>query len=287
MKDLNIVLKSKFESFCLAVNSYFHNHHEEAIHDLRVGSRRIAEALSILYYLRNNGEISELIDEFNDIRKNLSDVRDTEVIIFLLQNVKFSPSNDVVCEHAGLLNYYSDELGTKKMAADETVRKIDISHLQEFFSELISTDFSTVKIEDDEDRTKSIFLNAVKKIIQRKEKTVSKKYRNVMKSQKAKDIHAFRIAVKKVRYMLEFVNEFGMIKAGKQVRKYEKIQQVLGNYCDLDMLEKSLKKIRNIQPGRSGKKFYTKLINTCKDHKSKHLKKILRLKPVTGYTIQK
>lgn len=278
MNDLNSIVKFKFDVFCQAVNDCIHGRDEEAIHDIRVGCRRMTEVLGVLGIFNITEGISDLKEVFDGIRKNLSDIRDTEVMIALLQSEKLRVHNQQEPEQSFLAEYFSEELRNKKILADETVRKIDIPFLQELIVRFAESNYSSDKSKDGKKVTDRSYFSAVKKTIQRKEKTVREKFRNVKQRQKPKDIHAFRIAVKKARYILEFVNEIGILKAGKKVKRYEKIQQVLGEYCDLMMLESNLKRIRNIQEDSSEKKNCTILLKKCKEIRTKQLRKILKLK---------
>lgn len=163
MNSINSLVKFKFDLFRQAVNAYTHGQNEETIHDIRVGCRRMTEVLDVLRMMNTTVRISDIKEVFDKIRKNLSDIRDTEVMIAMLQDAKFKVNKEVPSEQSFLIEYLSEELRSKKILADETVRKIDITYLCGILVRLSESDYSPKKRKEDKTATGRSYSSAIKK----------------------------------------------------------------------------------------------------------------------------
>jgi CHAD domain-containing protein len=170
-------------------------HTADDIHDLRVGLRRINTIIQVLKNDRQAG-ISKNAQKFRKkIWRNLSDVRDMDVSVLLAK--KFSIPTGPILK-------WRDEAETKLM------KNLKKKEAKTFLGEL-------------DKLAKNKVLNQVHAL------PTIRRLQDAIKKTPARpdNIHAFRITLKKVRYLFEAM--------GHDVNGFKKYQDALGELMDLQV----------------------------------------------------
>lgn len=208
----------------------------DAIHDIRVASRRLQQALDLLYPKPRPRVITRLRKRLRRARRSLSLLRNCDVLLALVaKSVKRS-------RHNGRARAWK---ATEELLSQQRVRELRKAHkrlakirLDRFYLALRATleehaqtatgdealhqEFPT-RVEADLQQTWQGFQDAVDAAI--KDPTVA---------------HAARIAAKKFRYLVEVLDACGVSGAHEVLRWLRRIQTSLGDWHDRVVLENAL-----------------------------------------------
>ena len=222
-KSLNYYYERRDE--CLAEFS------EISVHDFRVTVRRLMSFLELMNELYSSEYKDKLISLLSVQMKYFSVLRDTQVQILEIQQLK---------EKLSHLNIFFFHLLKKEQ---EHIYKI-----QQKIPLLISPEFDeTIKQYEKELRDVVIpeindieqFFLTIDKAYCRCSELISK-----LNPAKAHTIHELRLAFKKFRYMVEHTRELNLINDQK-MKKFKKFQDLMGAVQDSEVLQKRLKKFFN------------------------------------------
>jgi CHAD domain-containing protein len=223
-----------------------------AIHDLRVASRRLQEVLDLLYPAPRPQEIQKLRRKLQRARRALSEVRNCDV---LLERVGAALARKRLShgEAWEVLGPYLNERRTA--AAAKGLRKLTKINLAAFYLHVkrhiaaggqasgqpapvgapaeTSGSAQVIAFPDGEETFHGRLAKALERDWQAFDAQVSASHGN----QHAPLIHQVRIAAKRLRYLIEVVHEFEVDGSGEVLAWLRRLQQHLGNWHDLEILE--------------------------------------------------
>jgi CHAD domain-containing protein len=254
-ENFETLFKSKFDVFAQAFHSYQHAPYDEVIHDIRVYSRRLVEPANILGSLSPDADISSFISRNKKIRSALSGYRDLEVTRAYLVNETMSSDEEELKYHFRILNQIEDMLDAKKTDIDMTISSFNIDEASRDVHDLCQM-MKDIQMNSSDQFVKST-RSSIRKMIRKREKSVERYLDKSKKSKCPDDLHQLRIEIKKARYVLEFIHELDLADLAKHIKRYTKIQQLLGTYCDMLLLVKYMKDIAGIQSEFSDHKYFT------------------------------
>lgn len=273
------VLRSRFDIFASACNAFHNAWYDEVIHDIRVYSRKIQEPLRFLESLAPHSTIAELINECSSIRSRLSAYRDTQVLLQHLINLAADTKSEeqlqMHLQLTAILQQKLDEFNTSSEIATDigaiSGKSKDIEiiclHVRNFQNSNYETYQKLVRKE-------------LKKILLKREKNFIRSWKK-MKSQKTyHQLHQARIALKKLRYALEFIHELGVMNVSKQIKQYAVLQKNMGLYCDYYLLDGFLNDYlqNNSHPANNQQmhEYIMQISGQCQQHSNQFMKKIFR-----------
>jgi len=204
----------------------------EAIHDLRVSSRRLREGVTIFSGCFRKQQLAPILKELKRLTGVLGSIRNTdEALLF------FSPLTDI-CDTTSSATVRHIVAGLQAQRVDEQrslkweLKKIDPGSLSGKIDDICSKPqiFSPAAI-DPVQPVATCILEAVAV----REKTVLELLPEALAEENASAQHRLRIAVKRFRYRVEFM---APIAKGDYKRVYTLIkeyQEVLGQMHDLDV----------------------------------------------------
>jgi CHAD domain-containing protein len=237
-EQFQMILKEKLIAFTRAYDAYFESPYDEVIHDIRVSSRRLCEPLSVLEKFVDIPDLKKLIRSLKQIRKCLSSYRDLEVMYLHIRENFRCKNGDEQHSYSLVSTHFESLLEKEKRQIEEKLRKFDIEkvkvRLDSIFEYLIR------QKSDADSKMPSHLTKALKSSIKNREKQVKKYSLNLNEQSGPVAFHHLRIAVKRIRYILEFCHDTGIADFKKQVAYYAARQQQLGYLCDLDVLENTL-----------------------------------------------
>ena len=204
----------------------------EAIHDMRVASRRLQEILRVI--LPETKDVRKLLRDIRNARRAQADARDLDVITAHLRKRRERARKG---DLAGGMDLLLADLASRRVKAQQDLRrnlaKLDLRPLQSRLVDVVqnvltgSLDTSPVAARiletlDGRDR-------AFREAVALAHDTLG-----------ATDLHNARIAGKRLRYILELADRVQMGNLKDRVRELRAIQESLGKWHDLEVLEEVL-----------------------------------------------
>jgi CHAD domain-containing protein len=205
----------------------------EAVHDLRVVSRRLRMGLSVYRHCFQKKTRREWKKELRRMMKSLGQVRDLDVQLLFLKNIlKKLPTTKADCEPgiSMLLQRLQQERQRQQtklvMAMDRLNQNKTLAAMEQKFEKMADlhvnrpTKYFTL-----------IYRQARQQIGLRLKKMLAyRKYAH--RPQAEKKLHQLRIAAKHLRYTMEYFEPFCNGKLRPTIQQVREIQRLLGEYHD-------------------------------------------------------
>jgi CHAD domain-containing protein len=195
---------------------------EEAIHDLRVATRRLLALVDMLRIISPHPRLQKLRRAFKNQLDNLDDLRDTQVML-----VEVSETVNDLPELALFYNYLTKREYHLLKSAAKSVRSLQNSNVR---TRLDSTRKALFKMED-ENWLQRALLQSVDDAFE----TVLRRFRRIEPTQPA-TIHRVRIAFKKFRYMVEIIYPLVPSFPETSFKAMHDYQDMMGAIQDLEVL---------------------------------------------------
>ena len=220
------------------------------IHDLRVASRRLQEVLDLLYPAPRPDEVQKLRRKLRRARQVLSEVRNCDVMLERVDAAlaRKRSSNEDAWE--ALRAYLSDR---RSEAAAKGLRKLTKINLAAFYLQMrrhiaaggqageqapsevdeVNGPARVIVFPDGEQS----FRGRLAKALERDWQVFDQQVAASQGNQHAPLIHQVRIAAKRLRYLIEVIQEFEAGGSTEVLMWLRRLQQHLGNWHDLEILE--------------------------------------------------
>ena len=207
----------------------------DAIHQARVATRRVRAALPIV---TRGSSRRKLKKSFTRLTRALGGVRELDVAILTLDELAPDPS--VPREGLRLLRVILQEqrqpLYTEMKA---TVEHVELDRLQRKTLAAVARAIEHDSEQSDLKRLKSVIRRGGRRAY-----TLQAAIENAGNIYLADRLHQVRIAVKKLRYVLEIARELSRSRASARIRLLKNVQDLLGRMHDLEVL---ITRIRALQ----------------------------------------
>jgi CHAD domain-containing protein len=216
----------------------------DAIHDLRVASRRLQQILDLLYPAPRPGEIRKLRRKIQRCRRVLGEVRNCDV---QLQRVERTLASKRTARREGweAVHHYLHQRRSEHF--EKAVRKLGKVNLAVFYVQLKehltpSLVVSSVVREDERpiELGAEQFYERVGAGLERVWRGMETQVAQSHRDPSAAVIHSVRIAAKRVRYLIEVIREFNVPGAAKALTRLRTLQQLLGDWHDLEVMEQMM-----------------------------------------------
>jgi len=226
----------------------------DAIHDLRVASRRLQEVLDLLYPAPRPQEIQKLRRKLRRARRALSELRNCDVLLERVGAALAGKRSSHRDAWEALRAYLSER---RAEAANKGLRKLSKINLAAFYLHLKrhvaaagrpsepaispaaagevsgSAHGQLIAFPDGEETFGQRLAKALESDWQAFEARVADSHGD----QRAPLIHQVRIAAKRLRYLIEVVHEFDVEGSPEALGWLRRLQEHLGNWHDLEILE--------------------------------------------------
>lgn len=206
-----------------------------AIHQARVATRRVRAALPIV---TRGSDRRKLKKRFTRLTRALGGVRELDVAVQALDELAADPS--VPREGLDLLRVILQEQRQRLYTEmHRTVEHVDLDRLQR--KTLAAVERATGHDSKDSDlkRRKSVMKRGARRAV-----ALQAAIENAGNIYLADRLHLVRIAVKKLRYVLEIARELSRSRASARIRLLKNVQDLLGHMHDLEVL---ITRIRALQ----------------------------------------
>jgi CHAD domain-containing protein len=206
---------------------------EKSVHDLRVSTRRLIATLELARVLSKDNGVRRLKRRARKILKRMGPLRDVQVQMRGISHVR----------QAGTVGDFKRRLKRKERDAivgvqDELKRRVK-QRLSEQFEDVRSEFKRLHRSIGDESIPRSL------------EKTLSVRRNEFLRAQrrfrqaqppKEEALHSMRIALKKLRYLVEAAQPLLGPAAKKRAREMQRFQQLMGDIRDVEILREALEK---------------------------------------------
>lgn len=195
---------------------------EEAIHDLRVATRRLLALVDMLRAISPHSRLQKLRRAFKNQLDSLDDLRDTQVMLMEM--------SEIVGELPELGLFYEYLTKREKRLLKLTVKNIRSFKVTNIRKRLDSTRKALLKMGNENQRQ-----GALLQIVDDAYETILRRFRRIEPTQPA-TIHRVRIAFKNFRYMVEII--YPLVPSFPEInfKSMHDYQDMMGAIQDLEVL---------------------------------------------------
>jgi len=218
-----------------------------AIHDMRVASRRLQQVLDLIFPKPQPREVRRLRRKIRRCRRALGDLRNCDV---LLQRVQARLARKR-CSHRDAWTAVKQHLQKRRSESfSKAIRKLSKVNMAVFYTRTKGI-LDRLKPTPDQDRglhslvqpdrpPLEPFPARLKQALVSAWREFEKQVASSHREKTAPSIHAARICAKRLRYLLEVVNQLGIPGSSGALTWLKKIQQNLGDWHDMEVLEEMI-----------------------------------------------
>jgi CHAD domain-containing protein len=235
---LREVLRQKAQAFFPLEDAVLAGDDPEAIHDMRVASRRLQEVLRLVF--SEDPRLKGLTRDIRLARRAQSPVRDLDVMAGYLLDAAKGASGDA----QDALRFSQQTLAARRRRRHrkmvKTLQALDLKGLRTGLEGLISLWM----------RGRSGPTIARAEVQRRAQSQIAARadaFREAVStargSLKPEDLHGARVAGKRLRYILETSDELQIGSFKRRIARMRAIQQALGGWHDLEVLEETVTRL--------------------------------------------
>ena len=203
------------------------NASEKSVHDLRVNTRRLIATLELARVLSNRRDIARVQRHFKKVLKSMGPLRDVQV---QLENISGIRQGGVIGDFMRRLKRReSEEIQRTQNALKRDKKRRLAAEMKQLGAEIggLRETLDAERIHRSVDRILSVRRNEFSK---------AKRQFDRLQPGNDETLHAMRIALKKLRYVIEALEPVLGPSAKAQAREMHAFQQLMGECRDLDIL---------------------------------------------------
>ena len=225
-KKLLDLARKRLERFASLLPKTLVGDHPDNVHDLRVWSRRLQQIFQVLIPNRPTGKARKLVRFPRRIRRALGDCRNLDVCADLIQH-KIEATNSEVVRDAWrqIQSHLREQRETELDACRDELKRHDII-------DFVTRAQACLKSSDLQKAFAQTLKNSVEEARTRWHETLAEAHENPTTDQ----IHALRIAGKRLRYRAELLADLGHAPAKSLVKSLKVLQNELGYWNDSQVL---------------------------------------------------
>jgi CHAD domain-containing protein len=234
----------QLDRFVLLEPKVLAGNNPDAIHDIRVASRRLQQVLDLLYPPPRSGEIRRLRRKIRRCRRALGEVRNCDVLLAYVGRLlarKRAPQRETwPAVHRYLLE-------RRAQSFEKAIRKISKINLAIFYIHLkawLSSNGMATPGSDHhapavpKKRPAEEFHERVAQDLGKYWQAFETQLAQSHRDSRPSAIHAVRIASKRLRYLTEVIQAFDVRGSREAIGWLRSVQQRLGDWNDLEVLER-------------------------------------------------
>jgi CHAD domain-containing protein len=203
------------------------------VHDLRVATRRLGEVVGLFKHLMPDGMAAAAADSIKALRQAAGELRDLDVMNEHLEKKRLpGPLKKIADQIRADLPARRAVLETQVLAARSAA---SVGGAMVFLARLFEE-----KVSAGTQAALESLASTLKSRIKRRRKQLRSSFGKAATRQTAESLHEARIAVKKLRYVLELANTTGQSKSALELRLLKSIQQLLGDHHDVHVIHETL-----------------------------------------------
>jgi CHAD domain-containing protein len=225
-KKLLAITQKRLEKFVSLFAKVLVSDDPDVIHDARVWSRRLQEAFRVMFPKPRTGKNRKLVRTLRQVRRALGDCRNMDVTIGLLDDKLDSAKTSAAHTGWHLVRDYLRQRRERQMArAREELARHDIA-------QFVTRTQSVLQPNGLQREPRELLKQSVDGALADWNDALQKTKENPQADQ----IHALRIAGKRLRYRAELLAESGDTSVKPRVKSLKLLQDALGNWHDRHVL---------------------------------------------------
>ena len=225
-KNIYAISEKRLERFAGLFPRVFIRGDAEAIHDARVWSRRLQQILRVLFPKPVSKKTRKLTRRLRRVRRALGDCRNLDVVVELVREKIAMASNPVVRDAWDRLKVHLQEKRIRELnRAREDLAGYDIVDFVNRAQALLCS------VESSKEAQKTLG-ESINQAFADWEEAVD----NARENQEPNQLHALRIAGKRLRYRIELLAECGESSAKSRIQALKTLQDQLGQWHDRQIL---------------------------------------------------
>jgi len=206
---------------------------EKSVHDLRVSTRRVIAILELAKTLSDDAETAKLQRRFKKVLKRMGPLRDTQVFLVNVSRIRQN----------GLIGKFKKTLLKRERREIDGVRDDLKSGRKQKLSKAVEdlrSDFDSRQARLGQPKIH----HSIEKVLTSRANELLKAQRRFHRSQPPNEdlLHEMRIALKKLRYVVEAAQPVLGESAKDRAREMHGFQQLIGETRDVEMLHTALEK---------------------------------------------
>jgi CHAD domain-containing protein len=205
----------------------------EAVHDVRVWSRRLQQSLVALFPKPRRGKIRRLRRTLRRVRRSLGEWRNCDVVLELVaRKQRRTRSRAKKQAWQLLIDHLREKRDHESLLAQKKLLKYELSDLAGRAQRLLNS--------PDGEGNNKLVINALHGSIESAWERWHSALAQSRKTRQAGDVHAFRIATKRLRYRIELARDLGDEKTRPLFSFLKKLQAALGVWHDRQTLHQAI-----------------------------------------------
>ncbi|HZS45709.1 MAG TPA: CHAD domain-containing protein [Blastocatellia bacterium] len=241
------LLLDRVERFSSMALQVLRDGDSDAIHHMRVYSRRVQSALEVLPK-ELDVRTRPLRRQLSRIRRSLNKVRDFDVFLKIVKKRPATAKNkeayDLLCDH------FSKERERVLERMRERLENLGVREFPSKFISAITDPDSSLIVDGTSLRVELASVARDDKAFERAIENIEEHWRtvrgfisNASTFSESERLHALRIAIKRLRYIVELAAQMSDVRARTAISRLKSLQASIGEWHDLEVLETRIIKI--------------------------------------------
>jgi CHAD domain-containing protein len=224
------LVQERLRKFMKLLPEVLNSEHPEAVHDLRVWSRRLQQVLATILPRETENRAS-VIRALRRARRSLSDWRDSDVLMALLdRRIRRLHNLDELRAWQVVHAYLAHKREKEIRQARRKLAKRELFILPRVTEDLLKQQQSDTLSNDD--AATADFILTVSESIKAAYADWQAALSRAAESESQADIHNFRIKTKRLRYRIELAQDLGHEELRLQLMWQKRLQDSLGQWHD-------------------------------------------------------
>jgi CHAD domain-containing protein len=217
----------------------------DALHDMRVASRRLQQILDLLYPKPRPQEVRRLRRKIRRSRRCLSDARNCDVLIERVEKDLAAKRASRREAREALLHFLREHRAASFKKSVKKLGKINPAVIYVDLRHLLNPELSTPASHEHreaaaDELTPELFYRRIAESLDGVWRSFESQLTISRSDSRPTVIHGARIATKRLRYLLEVVAAFDVREAKPNLAWLRGLQRLLGEWHDLEVLEQSM-----------------------------------------------
>lgn len=221
-----------------------------AIHDFRVASRRLQQALDLLCPPEPSHRILRLRRSVARSRKTLSEVRNHDVFIRRIGRILATKRPARREAWQSVADYLQKQRKKTRARAAAKVAKLKLSRVYVRLRTLLEPEAFFAGKSPGAARSKAWeslgegdFRERLATEVQNVWEAFEEASARARDASEATTVHSLRLAVKRLRYLMEIIHEFEAVHSGRALKLLQIMQDFLGDWHDLEVAEQMMSRL--------------------------------------------
>jgi len=216
----------------------------DAIHDMRVASRRLQQVLDLLYSKPRPQELRRLRRQIRRCRQALGDVRNCDVLLDFVGRSLGRKRSARREAWTAVQHFLLMRRSESFLRAMRKIGKINLAdfyvNLKEFLLHDKAHDHSAAHHPHGSGAARPAFAKDLTSALESAWSGFADQVAHSHRNSRPEVIHTARIATKRLRYLLEVFHEFGVAGSADALAWLRQLQKHLGDWHDMEVLEQMM-----------------------------------------------